>query len=196
MEEKSNSIQNPLDEAVHRSVEVLKSGGIILYPTDTVWGIGCDGTNPKAVKRIYGLKRRPDSKSMICLVHRPSLLKKYVEHVPERALSIMKNAAIPTTVIFPAVKGVAENLLAADGSLGLRLVKDEFCEKVLSALKKPLVSTSANISGNPTPAQFGDIADAILKGVDYIVPLKRAEKGGIPSAIIKLEEDHSITVIR
>ncbi len=185
-----------LKDEIERALTVLKKGGIILYPTDTVWGIGCDATNAEAVDKIFRLKNRNDKKSMICLVHDFKMLNEYVENVPEVAYDILKYASKPTTIIFDDPIRVAENLIAEDNSLALRVTKDQFCEKLIQKLRKPLVSTSANFSGSPTPQSYSEIDPLILEGVDYIVNLHREKKSGKPSTIIKLKNDGSVKVIR
>ncbi len=181
---------------IENALAVLKKGGIILYPTDTVWGIGCDATNSEAVEKIFKLKKRSDKKSMICLVNDFKMLNEYIEDVPEVAYDILKYAAKPTTIIYDDPIRVAENIIAEDNSLAIRVAKDDFCKKLIRKLRRPLVSTSANISGSNTPQSFAEIDPLILEGVDYVVNLHRDKKSGKPSAIIKLKNDGSVTVIR
>lgn len=178
------------------ALAVLKRGGLILYPTDTVWGIGCDSTHPEAIERIYKLKQRSDSKSLICLVSDFKMLQQYVEDVPEVAYDILKYAAKPTTIIYDEPIRVAENLIADDNTLALRVCRNKFCNFLLKKFKRPIVSTSANISGKPTPQRFSDIDPAIMAGVDYVVNIDRDRKSSKPSAIIKLSNDGKVTVIR
>ncbi|QAA80773.1 threonylcarbamoyl-AMP synthase [Aequorivita sp. H23M31] len=185
-----------LKDEIEKALTILKRGGLILYPTDTVWGIGCDATNAEAVDKIFKLKNRSDKKSMICLVHDFRMLNEYVEDVPEVAYDILKYADKPTTIIFDNPIRIAENLVADDNSLAIRVTKDEFCKKLIQKLRKPLVSTSANISGTPTPKSYSEIDPLILDGVDYIVNLHRDKKSGKPSTIIKLKNDGSVKVIR
>ena len=172
-------------ENIDQIVAILKQGGIILYPTDTVWGIGCDATNANAVKKVYKLKQREDSKALICLVNNYSMLEKHIDNVPNIAYDILDLADTPTTVIYDAPAGIAENLVAEDNTLAIRIVKHKFCEKLIKYLGRPLVSTSANISGQPTPKSFEEISEAILKGVDYVVNLQNENKNAKPSTIIK-----------
>ncbi|MFT4804662.1 MAG: L-threonylcarbamoyladenylate synthase, partial [Psychroserpens sp.] len=167
-----------------KALTVVKNGGIILYPTDTVWGIGCDATNYEAVKRIYKLKKRKDSKALICLVNNYSMLERHVDNVPSMAYTILDIAVKPTTIIYDHPAGVAENLIADDNSLAIRVIKNKFCEKLIRYLKKPLVSTSANISGQPTPKSFKEISEEILKGVDYVVNLQNEKSQSQLSTII------------
>lgn len=181
---------------IQNAVNTLKRGGIILYPTDTVWGIGCDATNADAIEKVYALKKRAESKAMICLVSNFKMLNQYVEEVPEVAYDILKYAVKPTTIIYDQPIRVAENLVAKDNTLAIRVPKDPFCSKLLKTFKKPIVSTSANISGQKTPKSFKDIAPEIKENVDYIVNLHRHEKNGKPSTIIKLSNDGKVEVIR
>ena len=178
------------------ALEVLQKGGIILYPTDTVWGIGCDASNPEAVEKIYRLKKRSETKSMICLVSRDAMLERHVEIVPDLAYDLIDIADKPLTIVYDKPKGVAANLIAEDNTLAIRVVQNEFCRRLIDRLKKPLVSTSANLAGQPTPGSFGEIKEDIFKGVDYVVNLQRENVNTIPSSIIKLSEDGAVTVIR
>ncbi len=181
---------------IENCIAVLKEGGLILYPTDTVWGIGCDATNPEAVDKVFKLKQRSDEKSLICLVHDFRMLNEYVENVPEVAYDILKYAKKPTTIIYDDPIRVAENIIAEDNSLAIRVTKDEFCKKLIQRFRRPLVSTSANISGEKTPQSYAEIDPLILEGVDYVVNLHHEKKSGKPSAIIKLKNDGSVKVIR
>ena len=186
-----------MKEEVYKVFEILKKGGIILYPTDTVWGIGCDATNTEAIRKIYKLKQRSESKTMICLVNNFGMLERHVDNVPNVAYNIMELADKPTTIIYDNPAGVAENIIANDNTLAIRVVDHEFCQRLIRKLGKPLVSTSANIAGEPTPKTFKEIDEAILKGVDYVVNLP-SEKGSTakPSAIIKLSNNSGIKIIR
>jgi len=181
---------------IENCIAVLKKGCLILYPTDTVWGIGCDATNPEAVDKVFKLKQRSDEKSLICLVHDFRMLNEYVENVPEVAYDILKYAKKPTTIIYDDPIRVAENIIAEDNSLAIRVTKDEFCKKLIQRFRRPLVSTSANISGEKTPQSYAEIDPLILEGVDYVVNLHHEKKSGKPSAIIKLKNDGSVKVIR
>ncbi|MBT0608485.1 L-threonylcarbamoyladenylate synthase [Aequorivita echinoideorum] len=183
-------------EQIEQAFTVLKRGGIILYPTDTVWGIGCDATNFEAVEKIFKLKQRAESKSMICLVQDFKMLNQYIEEVPEVAYDILKFARKPTTIIYDRPLHVSENLIAEDNTLAVRVTKDEFCKKLIQKLRKPLVSTSANVSGSKTPQSYAEIDPVILEGVDYVVNLHREKKSAKPSAIIKLGNDGGVKVIR
>ncbi len=185
-----------IKQEIENALEVLKKGGIILYPTDTVWGIGCDATNPQAVERIYKLKKRSDSKAMICLVNSVKMLEQFVDQVPDPAYDVIDHSTKPTTIIYDNPIRVANNLVAEDETLAIRVVKEPFCEQLVYKLRKPLVSTSANISGEPTPNSFAQIAPEILKGVDYVVNLYHSKISDKPSVIIKIGNDRTVKVIR
>ncbi|VXC13380.1 Threonylcarbamoyl-AMP synthase [Flavobacterium sp. 9AF] len=181
---------------IHNAFEVIKNGGIILYPTDTVWGIGCDATNEEAIKKIYALKKREESKSMIVLVNGERMMHQVFNEIPEVAWQILDFSDKPTTLILDRPKNVAKNIIAEDNSLAVRMVTEPFCYKLMERMKKPLVSTSANISGMPTPQSFKEIASEILKGVDYVVNLHREKNNSKPSTIIKLGLDSQVKIIR
>jgi len=181
---------------VHNAFEVIKNGGIILYPTDTVWGIGCDATNEEAVKKIYALKQREETKSMIVLLNGERMMYNVFKEIPEVAWQILDYAEKPTTLILDKPKNVAKNLIAEDNSLAVRIVKEPFCYKLMERMKKPLVSTSANISGMFTPKSFKEISPEIIKGVDYVVNLHHDKICDKPSTIIKLTLDSQVKVIR
>lgn len=185
-----------INEEVHAAYEIIKEGGIILYPTDTVWGIGCDATNPEAVAKIYNLKQRAESESMICLMNGEKMMYNVFKDIPETAWQIIDLSEKPTTLILDKPRNVAPNLIAADNTLAIRIVKEPFCFKLMEKMKRPLVSTSANISGQPTPKTFKEISPQILKGVDYIVNLHRDKITSNPSTIIKLTNDSQVKVIR
>lgn len=185
-----------INEEIQKTCDALKKGQIILYPTDTVWGIGCDATNYEAVRKIYELKQREETKSMICLVNSIRMLEQYVEHIPEAAYDIIKLAGKPTTIIYDGPRHVAENIVSDDNTLAIRVASDQFCRELIRTFKKPIVSTSANISGEPTPLSFSEISEDILKGVDYVVNLQRKTKSVKASSIIKLTRDGIVTIIR
>lgn len=189
-------ISKSMNEEIHKAFEVIQNGGIILYPTDTVWGIGCDATNADAVAKIYKLKQRAESQSMIVLMNGEKMMYNVFKEIPEAAWQIMDLSEKPTTLILDNPRNVAANIIAPDNSLGIRIVKEPFCFKLLERMKKPLVSTSANISGQPTPASFKEINPEIIKGVDYVVNLNRDKVAGKPSVIIKLTNDSQVRVIR
>ena len=178
------------------ALKILKKGEVLLYPTDTVWGIGCDATNYEAVQKIFELKKREDSKTMICLVNSIQMLNQYIEEIPETVYPILKYANTPTTIIYDRPLRVSENLIAQDNTLAIRIVQTGFCGELLKRFKKPIVSTSANISGNPTPKVFKEIENDILKGVDYVVTLERDKKPAKPSSIIKLSTNGEVKIIR
>ena len=185
-----------INTEVHNAYEVIKNGGIILYPTDTVWGIGCDATNPEAVKKIYALKQREETKSMIVLMNGERMMYNVFKEIPDVAWQILDLSEKPTTLILDNPRNVAPNLVASDSTLGVRLVKEPFCFKLMERMKKPLVSTSANISGMPTPNSFKEINPLILEGVDYVVNLHHDKTAAKPSTIIKLGNDLQVKVIR
>ncbi len=185
-----------MDTEIKNALNILKKGGLILYPTDTVWGIGCDATNTDAVDRIYNLKKRDDSKALICMVDGYRMLENHIENVPEVAYDILKNAYKPTTVIYDQPIRVAGNLIGKDNTLAIRVVKHNFCQQLIRKLKRPLVSTSANISGEPTPKSFDEVSSEILDGVDYVVNLQKNKSATKPSSIIKLSNSGVVTIIR
>ncbi|MCY1722660.1 L-threonylcarbamoyladenylate synthase [Prolixibacteraceae bacterium Z1-6] len=186
-----------MHDDLKKAVDILKSGGIILYPTDTIWGIGCDATNSNAVKRIYEIKKREDSKSMLVLMENPALLDRYIEEVPEVAWDLVEISTTPLTVIYPGAKNLASNLIAEDGSIGIRFTKEKFTSQLLQRFRKPLVSTSANISGEKSPAFFDEISEEIKSQVDYIVEYRQDDTTPAqPSSIIKLGPGGQIDIIR
>ena len=181
---------------INNCIEALKKGELILYPTDTIWGIGCDASNAEAVKKIYQLKKREDSKALICLVSNQAMLERYVEEVPEVAYDIMDLAIKPTTIVFDKPKGLAKNLIAADNTIAIRVASDKFCQYLINKFGKPIVSTSANISGNSTPKKFNTIAKEIIQGVDYVVDLFKEKESSSSSSIIKLSNNGIVKIIR
>ena len=200
-------------EEIQKALEVLRGGGVILYPTDTVWGIGCDATNPEAVARVYAIKKREDSKSLVLLASDMDMICRYVKEVPEMAVQLVEVNDKPMTIIYPdAVAGLAPadgvmpqpcrtclafNTVAEDGTVGIRIPMMDFCQQLVSRLGRPLVSTSANISGEPTPKRFSEISPAILEAVDHTVdPSLEAGSTGKSSSIIKVGLDYSIEIIR
>tara|TARA_R110001583_G_scaffold188719_1_gene351116 strand:- start:1224 stop:1784 length:561 start_codon:yes stop_codon:yes gene_type:complete len=185
-----------MNQEIKQCIQILENGGLILYPTDTVWGIGCDATNETAVKKVYRLKQREDSKALICLVANDAMLERYVEKVPEVAYDILDLATKPTTIIYDNPIGVAKNAIALDNTMAMRVASDKFCQYLTNKFKKPIISTSANITGDPTPRSFNEISSPILKGVDYIVSLHHDKKNGPPSSIIKLGNDGTVKIIR
>ncbi|AEW85089.1 threonylcarbamoyl-AMP synthase [Flavobacterium columnare] len=185
-----------INTEIHNAFEVIKDGGIILYPTDTVWGIGCDATNPDAIKKIYALKQREESKSMIVLVNGERMIYNIFNNLPEVAWQILDVSEKPTTLVLDNPRNVAPNIIAEDKTLGIRIVTEPFCFKLMERMKKPLVSTSANISGQPTPISFKEISPEIIKGVDYVVNLHHEKICKNPSTIIKITNDSQVKIIR
>jgi L-threonylcarbamoyladenylate synthase len=185
-----------MNQEIQNAFEVIKNGGIILYPTDTVWGIGCDATNTDAIAKIYKLKQREETKSMICLMNGEKMMYNVFKDIPEVAWQIWDLSEKPTTLILDNPRNIASNIIAEDKTLGVRIVKEPFCFKLMERMKKPLVSTSANISGQSTPIAFKDISPEILKGVDYVVNLYQDKINGKPSTIIKLTNDSQVKIIR
>lgn len=186
-----------IEEDIKKAVEVLRKGGVILYPTDTVWGIGCDATNEEAVRKVYEIKHRDDSKAMICLVDSEVRLQRYVRNVPEVAWDLMELSERPTTVILDGATGLAPNLIAEDGSIAVRVTKETFSKELCYRFQKPLVSTSANISGEPAAQNYCDISEEILNAVDYVCLTRRQEhEPHRPSAIIKIAMNGEVKIIR
>ena len=184
-------------EDIKNAVEVMRKGGVILYPTDTVWGIGCDATNEEAVAKVYKIKQRDDSKALICLVDSDARLQRYVRNVPNVAWDIFDLATKPTTIILDGAVNLAPNLIAEDGSIAMRITQEEFSKELCYRFQKAIVSTSANISGLPAAQNFQDIAPELLEAVDYVCYSRRQEKKPhTPSSIIKLTENGEVTVIR
>src|ERR1700756_1788402 len=162
-----------LKDEVAKALKVIRDGGVILYPTDTIWGIGCDAANTEAVKKIYQLKQRDEAKSMIILLDTENRLESYIKEVPAIAYDLIEFAETPLTLVMPGARNISPALIAEDGSVGIRVAKHEFCQQLIQRLRKPLVSTSANISGHPSPQNFGQIAQEIIDGVDYAVDLEQ-----------------------
>lgn len=184
---------------LREAVRVLREGGVILYPTDTVWGIGCDATNMEAVNRIFAIKHRADSKSMLVLLDHAGRLQGYVEKVPDTAWMLLEanEGQRPMTIIYPHAKNIARNLLAEDGSVGIRITDEPFSQALCEQLRRPIVSTSANISGEPAAKVFRQIAPEILDAVDYVCRYRRDdETPHRPSSIVKVDENECITIIR
>ncbi len=190
-------MENKLNREIEKALDVLKKGGTILYPTDTIWGIGCDATNVKAVEKVYKIKQRPDSKSLITLVSDTDQLQEYAQNIPPTVFDLIKQSEKPITIIYPKGKGLASNVIAEDGSVGIRIVNHPFCQKLIRVLGNPIVSTSANISGTPSPIYFRAISQEIRNSVDYVVEIDQELIEEIkPSRIIKLEENGLFTIIR
>jgi L-threonylcarbamoyladenylate synthase len=186
-----------MTEEINKACEVLEKGGIILYPSDTIWGIGCDATNEHAVQRIYNLKQRRDTKAMLVLIEQPAQLERYVEAVPEIAWDLIEVADKPLTLIYDRGKNLAPGLVAADGSIGIRVTKEAFSQGLCRRFRRPIVSTSANVSGEASPANYAEIADVIKDGVDYIVDYRREDCSmGHASSIIRLRAGGCVEIIR
>ena len=189
------------EQDIKNAVEAMRKGGVILYPTDTVWGIGCDATNAEAVKRVYEIKQRDDSKALICLVDSDARMQRYVRNVPDVAWqlidSLKDSDSRPTTLILDGAVNLAPNLIAEDGSIGIRITNESFSKELCYRFQKAIVSTSANISGEPTAQNYRDIDPRILEAVDYVCWTRRQEhKPHQPSSIIRLRPDGEVTIIR
>ncbi|MFV0471978.1 MAG: L-threonylcarbamoyladenylate synthase [Paludibacteraceae bacterium] len=186
-----------MNDEIDKLIEILHSGGLILYPTDTVWGIGCDATNETAVEKIYRIKKRAETKSMLVLTDSPEKLDIYVEKIPTMAWELIKLAAKPLTIIYPKGRNLARNLVGEDGSIGIRITCEEFSKKICERFQKPIVSTSANVSGEKSPTFFDEISNEIKNGVDYIVHYRRNDKTQtLPSSIVKLDLENTVKIIR
>ena len=181
---------------INETIEVLKSGGTILYPTDTIWGLGCDATNDDSCKKIIEIKERPEEKSFIVLVDSIQMLEKYVPDFHQVCYDLIDYTDKPLTIIYPSAKGLAPSVLAKDGTVGIRVTKDENCIKLIRGLKRPIVSTSANVSSEQSPKSFQDINDSIKKKVDGILELRLTETMSKPSQIIKIDLSGNVKVIR
>ena len=186
-----------LREEINKALEVLKNGGVILYPTDTIWGLGCDATNTEAVDKLLKIKNRPADKSLIVLLDVDSKLQSYVTEIPEVAYDLIEYAENPLTIIFSGAKNLAPNVINTDGSVGIRVVKHDFCTPLLQRFRKPIVSTSANLSGKPSPKYFDDIDPEILEAVDYVVDFEQENRSHKkPSTIMKLSPGGQFEFIR
>ena len=186
-----------MKEDIRKACEVMQKGGVILYPTDTIWGIGCDATNAEAVKRVYEIKKRSDSKAMLVLVDNAVKVDFYVDGAPEVAFDLIELTNKPLTIIYDGAKNLAPNLIAEDGSVGIRVTSEEFSNQLCYRFRKAIVSTSANVSGEPSPATFGEISDEIKQAVVYIVQSRQQEnKASQSSSIIKLGKGGQVKVIR
>ena len=184
-------------EQIEKAVAVLKAGGVILYPTDTIWGIGCDATNEAAVEKVFALKQRSDSKSLIILAGDMNMVGRYVREIPEMAVTVESLSDKPLTIIYPEGINLASNVTAEDGSIAIRIPKNEFCLELLRAFRKPIVSTSANVSGTPAPKRYADISEDVKEAVDFAVdPSCEQNATGKASSIIKLGLHNEIQIIR
>ena len=182
---------------IEKTVAYLKKGKVVLYPTETVWGIGCDAANGKAINKVYRIKQRSESKSMIVLLHDRKELGKYVKEVPSVAFDIMDKATSPVTIIYAGGKDILKHVRADDGTVAIRIIEDDFCSQVIEKLGHPLVSTSANFSGEPTPATFRQIDDGIKENVDYVVGIYHARLNSVkPSTLIKLNKNGTFKIMR
>jgi len=186
-----------MEEEIRKAVEVLKKGGVIVYPTDTIWGIGCDATNVKAINKIHKIKRRVEEKTMIVLVSKMETINNYVSEVPETAYDLMETWPKPLTIVYNGAKNLAKNLVRDNDTVAIRVSKDEYSKKLIETFGKPIVSTSANESGKPSPIFFKDIDDYILENADYVVSLYHDTMNEVkPSTIIKIENGGSFKIIR
>ena len=182
---------------INKAIETLKSGGVILCPTDTVWGLSCDATNTKAVEKLFEIKNRPQNMSMIILIATDVTIQQYVREVPEIAWELLEVADKPLTIVYPGAKNLAQNLIAVDGSIAIRVCKDDFCNALISKYRKPLVSTSANYSGEPTPLIFNEISEKLIETVDYVVTYNQENTTkSQPSSVIKIGLGGEIEIIR
>lgn len=180
---------------IKKTIKVLKRGGLILYPTDTVWGIGCDATNTDAVKNIYKIKNRPSEKALICLVEDIKMLKKYISNIPKEINHLINNPT-PTTIIYNDPKNIAKNLVGSDNTIAIRIPRHLFSQRLIAEYGKPIVSTSANINKNETPKVFSEISSSILEGVDHVVNLQKETTTSVPSKIYKIEDNGVLVIIR
>lgn len=185
------------EQELAKALETLKSGGTLLYPTDTIWGLGCDATNPKAVEKIFKLKNREESKSLIVLLDNEANLHNYVDTLPEITFDLLKNLDKPTTIIYSNARNLAWNVVASDGTVGIRVTRDPFCRDLVKRFGKPIVSTSANISGDPSPIVFREISKQLITQVDHTVNLYHDQiNSSKPSTIIRLFENGEFIIIR
>ena len=186
-----------MEDDLREAIKILKAGGVILYPTDTIWGIGCDATNEAAVARVYDIKQRAESKAMLVLLDDENRLERYVDEVPEVAYNLIEVAVKPLTIIYDRARNLARNLLADDGSVGIRITREAFSSRLCRGLRRPIVSTSANISGHPTPAYFDEISSEILDAVDYVCTTRRDDRTPArPSTVMRLSEDGTFKILR
>jgi L-threonylcarbamoyladenylate synthase len=190
-------LKSGFEDDLRNSLSTLKKGGIILYPTDTVWGIGCDATNPLAVSRIFTIKHRKESKSLITLVDGITMLERYVSEIPSIAYDLIEVSDSPLTIIYPAGKSLAPGVYDEDGSVGIRICSEEFCAEIIKRFRKPLISTSANKSGQPFPADFSEIDEELTGEVDYIVKYRQNDRRKYsPSPVIKINKNGVFEIIR
>jgi L-threonylcarbamoyladenylate synthase len=185
------------EDDIKNSLKILKDGGVILYPTDTVWGLGCDATNQKAVEKIFRIKARSECKSLIVLVDSETMLQRYVREIPEAASEINELSDTPVTIVYPEARNLASGIPGEDGSVGIRITTDEFCSVLIGRFRKPIVSTSANLSGEPAPSHFGEVSGEIMDSVDYTVMYKREDRQKHKaSPVIKFEKNGVFKILR
>ena len=186
-----------IEQEIIKAVEILEKGKTILYPTDTIWGIGCDATNAKAVSKIFKIKERAENKSLIVLLDSPDKIEQYVPNVPHLAYDLMRNYTSPLTIIYPSSKGLAKNVVGEDLSIAIRVVRDEFCRRMIERFGKPVVSSSANVSGEPAPLSFSRISEVVRRRVDHVVDYNQQHISRTkPSTIIKIRLDGTFDVLR
>jgi L-threonylcarbamoyladenylate synthase len=190
-------MKNEFGEDIKNALKVLRAGGVILYPTDTVWGLGCDATNAGAVRKIFEIKKRSDAKSLIVLVNSAAMLTRYVDSPPEVALQMAEWSEKPLTVVYDKGRSLAEGVASSDGSVGVRICSEPFCDALIDALRKPLISTSANISGEDAPAIFDEISEEIISAVDYVCLYRQDDRSkASPSSIIKVSANGAVKILR
>ncbi len=186
-----------MENDIINSLKVLLNGGVILYPTDTIWGLGCDATNKAAIERVYDIKRRQDKHSMLILLSDIEEMSKYVTQIPREAVKLIESSVNPVTIIYPSAQNLPQNILAEDQSIGIRITEDPFCSELIRRFGKPLVSTSANISGSPNPANFSDIEDEVILEADWVVRWRQNDNThSFPSTIYKVNDKGGINIIR
>lgn len=190
-------MRSEFSEDINHALKILRSGGVILYPTDTVWGLGCDATNADAVKKVYEIKKRADNKSLIVLVNSVAMLSRYVSNPPDVALQLTEITDKPLTIVYDRGRGLAEGVASSDGSVGVRICNDPFCDELISAFRKPIISTSANISGEKSPAFFDEISREIHDTVDYVCLYRQNDRSGAEaSSVIKVSDNGVIKILR
>lgn len=190
-------MKNEFGEDIKNALKVLRAGGVILYPTDTVWGLGCDATNADAVRKVYAIKKRSDAKSLIVLVNSVAMLTRYVDNPPEIALQMAEWSEKPLTVVYDKGRSLAEGVASSDGSIGVRVCSEPFCDALIDALRKPLISTSANISGEEAPAIFDEISEEIVSAVDYVCLYRQDDLSkASPSSVIKVSANGAVKILR
>ncbi len=186
-----------MENDIINSLKVLLNGGVILYPTDTIWGLGCDATNKAAIERVYDIKRRQDKHSMLILLSDIEEMSKYVTQIPREAVKLIESSVNPVTIIYPSAQNLPQNILAEDQSIGIRITEDPFCSELIRRFGKPLVSTSANISGSPNPANFTDIEDEVILEADWVVRWRQNDNTrSVPSTIYKVNDKGGIIIVR